>query len=368
MVIIHIISGLERGGAEKSLLNLISLSKFNHKIINLGKTTTFAKKFEKKNCTVINLNINGIYSFLKGILSTIKIFKKDKKYIVQSWMYHACLFISVVNIIYKSKFINWIFVASNLSKNLISDKTRFIIFLLKFFCQSKSIKIIACDEVTKNAHIKLGFNKNKISVLYFGIPIRDTLIPSYGNDIINISCVARFDPQKDHKTLIEAFNMVKIKRSKFKLYLIGRGINKENSYLTNLINKSNLILNEDIYLCGEHNNIEEFLSKINLNILTSVGEGLPLSLLECMSLGIPCISTNVGETKKIISNHGWLVEKSNLKNITENIIEAINEWENNNTLWQSRRLSGYHHVKLNFSIEGMVTNFEKIWLKKNLNN
>ena len=90
--ILHIISGLGRGGAENVLYRLSSKDdKFNHEILNLGIEDFYVKKFENIKIKVNNLGIknNWFNPFL--IFRVIKIINNAKPHIIHTWMYHADL-------------------------------------------------------------------------------------------------------------------------------------------------------------------------------------------------------------------------------------------------------------------------------------
>lgn len=81
-------------------------------------------------------------------------------------------------------------------------------------------------------------------------------------------------------------------------------------------------------------------------------------LLEAMSTGIPCISTNVGDAKIIIGNTGWIVETSNPKDMALCLLKIINDKK---LLNQKSKLVR-KRIKENFSLERMNKNYKKLYI------
>lgn len=106
-----------------------------------------------------------------------------------------------------------------------------------------------------------------------------------------IISIARLDDfQKDQSSMIKAFAMFAIKHSDYTLELYGDGPDREK-YL-DLIKK--LGMDGKIFLPGKTNDPMSKLAESEIFLLTSIFEGMPNALMEAMSVGIPCISTDCG--------------------------------------------------------------------------
>lgn len=103
-----------------------------------------------------------------------------------------------------------------------------------------------------------------------------------------IGHVGRFVPQKNHKFLIEIFDKVYQKDKKAKLVLIGDGPLKDE--IEELVKKKNL--EQSVIFKGTINNVNEYLQAIDVFILPSLYEGLPIVGIEAQAAGLPCIFSN----------------------------------------------------------------------------
>ncbi len=104
----------------------------------------------------------------------------------------------------------------------------------------------------------------------------------------NFINMGRLTRQKGQWYLIRSFRRVVDQHPHVKLFILGEGILRKE--LEDLINK--LELNENIYLLGEQENIFPFLQKSDCFVLSSLWEGLPLVLIEALSLDLPVISSD----------------------------------------------------------------------------
>lgn len=121
-------------------------------------------------------------------------------------------------------------------------------------------------------------------------------------------CVANLRPQKDHFTLIKAFDLVK--ENNVSLHLIGKDFGDEYSKeIFDLIENSEK--KDSIFYYGSLENVMPYLQQADTGILASRSEGLPLALLEYGLAGLPVICTDVGECFLTLGDYGSLVPPNN---------------------------------------------------------
>jgi len=126
---------------------------------------------------------------------------------------------------------------------------------------------------------------------------------TYYYEKITIGHIGRYEPVKNHRTIIGVYRYLIKKYSNLSLCLIGNGslfseIEKEVRGLNN------------VTMIKKTTNVEKYLSSIDIFFLPSVYEGMPLSLLEAMAAGTVIVSTNVGGISDIVENgvNGYLID------------------------------------------------------------
>lgn len=136
-----------------------------------------------------------------------------------------------------------------------------------------------------------------------------------GNVRKSIVSVGRLDlKQKRQDVMIEAFNMISSKYPEFKLEIFGDGEDETKV-------KQMAASNPKILLMGKTSNVVDAIQNAWAIVLSSDFEGIPNVLLEAMSLGVPCISTDCspGGAAMLIHNreNGILTPRGDAKALAE---------------------------------------------------
>ena len=90
-----------------------------------------------------------------------------------------------------------------------------------------------------------------------------------------------------------------------RLLIVGDG--EERTAIESLVSELNL--GQQVQLLGTRRDIPQLLAAADIFLLTSVSEGIPLTLIEAMAAGLPCVSTSVGGTAEVVADGktGFLV-------------------------------------------------------------
>lgn len=367
--VLHVITGLNDGGAEAVLYRLCTQEPSKHQVISLMDNGKYGPLLIKYNIPVYQLNLNPSKPSPYKIFELYKLIKKIEPSIVQTWMYHADLLGGIAAKTAGVPKIFWGIRHSNLSKGTIKPTTYAVMKSCALLSHFIPTKIISCSKAAVNSHIAQGYDSDKFEVVQNGYDLNSFRPLSQSVERVNfssagfpvIAMVARFDIQKDHANLLNALSILKNKGLNFHLVLVGKGINHDNFELMQLIKDSSLVVDKDITLYGQSDNIPLLMNSIDLHVLSSLGEAFPNVLAEAMACGIPCISTDVGDAKEIVSEYGWIVESQNSTLLAEAIESALEELLSDGFKWQIRKKEGINHIRENFELKSMVDGFSKVW-------
>jgi len=362
--ILNITTGLGDGGAEATLFRLCCHDKHNkHYVISLTGVGKYFDLLIERNIQVFTVDFKKkpIYSLFKLMVFINKI-KPD---VVQTWMYHADL---IGGLAAKLSGINNIFWGVHntiLQKKHSKISTRIVARINAFLSYVIPKKIIYCANSSRSVHEIFGYNKNGVVIFngydlqtYQPFPSTFPFLAEHKKHI-KLGMVARFDPYKDHENLIKSLSFVIKKHHDICVYLVGSGVDGKNTYLIKLIEKYDLMGN--VVLLGQSNDIVNFMNGIDIHVLSSSAEAFPNVLCESMSCSTPCVTTDVGDAKYIVSDTGWVVKPKDAESLSKGLCSAIEELKNDPHNFNKRKVNCIHRISTEFSIEHMTKNYSNQW-------
>lgn len=191
-------------------------------------------------------------------------------------------------------------------------------------------KIICVSGFIQNEIKRILPSKKNIYMIHNGIELGN-LKSNPPTSVKNIGVVARFEREKNVILAIKVFRLLIKKYDYLSLHLFGDGSKK--IALENFVRRNKI---KNVYFHDFVKNTDEIYSKIDLLVVPSKMEALPLVIFEAMSRGIPVVASNVGGIPEIIKNgyNGFLAEP-NVKSFIDKITrimenpEIINDFGKN---------------------------------------
>ncbi len=375
MKIVHIITGLDKGGAENALFKLLKTMKnsYDLEVICLGNEGFYSNKIIDLDISIHYLNLkHSIFSFFLGIFKIKKILKNLKPDIVQTWMYHADFIGGIASSLSNIQKIYWTLVTSNTKPSFLGKKTFIIVCMCSILSYFIPSKIISVANSAIKSHKKMFYNPKIFHFIPIGFEknkfLKKDLFNSTHLELIKknkldgsliIGHVARWHHYKNQKLLIELLSNLQMKGINFFCVMIGNQINQNNGdlkyYLSKFkINDSNILLLEQV------DNINIYMQQFDLFILTSLGEGMPNVIGEAMSNSVPCISSDVGDCKDLISDTGWIFESNNINQLVNSLIKAL-KLKSNKEKWITIKNKCQNRIIEYFSINNMKDKYDKLW-------
>jgi glycosyltransferase involved in cell wall biosynthesis len=212
-------------------------------------------------------------------------------------------------------------------------KPRFISTILSKYVSSRAVHVVAIslaikdyllssNEVPKNLKITVvyyGFNNQRIASNNMN-QINDTELNNTSD--FKIGTIGRLVPGKNYQTLLSALAQVCKVNPRVKLFIVGDGVSKNEL----LKYAQNLNLTENIIWLGRTAHIYEFLQKIDLFVFPSLGEGFGLVLLEAMLASKPIIAANNSAIPEVLgASYSGLFPTINSKILSQKILEVVGD-------------------------------------------
>jgi len=357
MNILHLVNSLDCGGLENFTIELSKELKRTGDvpfICCLDKLGNLASNATDFGIPVINLNIKP------GI--DLKCLWNLRKFIVQNK-------IDVVHTHNKKPLIYGSIAAQLASVNhIIHTRHGQAPDVVPLFIWWLNSKIITISEDAKNCLIKSNkLADSKVKVIENGIPLDkfDSICTSVSiklkqeiglteqNKVIGI--VARLAIEKDHETLLLAFAEIIKQNNKASLVVVGDGPLYDK--LKKLAHE--LSIEKKVYFLGFRKDIAELISMFDVFVLSSISEGMSLTLLEAMAAKKSIVATNVGGNPEVVQNNvtGFIVPPQQ----PQEMAKAINKLLIDSTLSKEFGLNGYQRIKSKYSLVSMTEKYKELY-------
>lgn len=302
MKILHVITSLRTGGAEKLMVDLLPRLAVHHDVELLvfdGVRTPFYEELEKQGIKIYNFGENcNIYN----PLFSFKLIPFLKRYdIVHSHNYSCQLFVALANILVGTRIIT--------TEHNTTNRRRGNIFfypLDKLMYRLYDKIICISDQTRENLKHYLHWEDNKFTTIYNGIDT-DLFISATPADIPKkegtyvITMVSAFRAQKDQDTLVRAMTL--LPEEEYELWLVG-GDNERLGKVQTLA--KDLGVEDRVSFLGIRSDIPQILKAADAVVLSSHYEGFGLAAVEGMAAGKPTIVTDVDGLHEIVNGYGIL--------------------------------------------------------------
>lgn len=252
----------------------------------------------------------------KSVLNTFRlvrsIIKKENITVIHTHHRMAAFYVSKMRLDRKCLFINT-------CHNIFDNKKYLTVF------SYKKANLIACGEmVKKNLTDFFNLPANSIKVIHNAVKpfenkiiLDDTVRKFHEEGCFVIGNIGRLSPQKGMEYYLKAIPLVLKEHKNCRFLIVGSG--EDEKKLKKLANESGI--KEYVVFLGYREDIQNLMSQLDLIVLSSLWEGLPLTPIEAFSVGKTIVATAVDGTVEIIDNKvdGLLVEPADEEQIAQKI-------------------------------------------------
>lgn len=350
MKILHVITSLHTGGAEKLMVDLLPRLRDLGNDVDLllfdGTRTPFYEELEKYGIKIHYLSIGG------NVYNPLYIFRLVKiiiRYDIVHTHNTACqYFIPLAKILSRAK---CKLVTTEHSTNNRRRNSKTFRYLDKFI-YNKYLSIISISKDASDAlknfigenfnitTIENGINLSKFQTLRQSVFTIDEKI---------VTMVAGFREAKDQDTLLKA---IKILPEEYTLWLVGDG--ERRTILENLV--SELGISNRVKFWGMRSDIPQILEQSHIIVLSSHWEGLSLSCIEGMASGRPFIASDVDGLRDVVCGHGILFSHEDYNALATEIESLCNNQDKYNNI-----VSSCQAKALQYDISVMAQKYNQVY-------
>lgn len=372
LTVLHIIHSLPQGGAEIALLRLVRhpSDHVRHVVVSMTDEGYYGSLIRSANVEFHELGMSK-WNLPLGIplIRCLRIMKKVKPDIVQTWIYHADLFGGIAAKIHGGKLV-WGIHSFSLSKNALVLQGRVIAKICAMTSRWMPDRVVTCSTRSIESHRRHGYSVSRFTTIPLGYDLDEFRhVPGakkrYGSDLrlpddaFVFGCVARWDPVKDFRNLLEAFGELSHVRDNSYMVLCGASLTEENEDLLKLVSECGVDFDR-LRLIGFRSDIPEVMSFIDVHVLASLSEAFPNVVAEAMACETPCIVTDVGDASIITGGLGWVVPPSNPIALKDAMLSAMEE-SRDPRVWEERRKASRKKIIDHYGIDVMVKKYLSVW-------
>lgn len=356
--VLYVIWSLGLGGAERVVISLakgLDKTKFNPIICCLNEKGQFASELEQAGIKVIALHKKGPLDL--SIIGKIRrVIRENKIDVVHTHLWGANLWGRIAA---KKAKVPVIIVTEH--NEDVWKKAHH--FMLDRWLSKRTDAIIAVSKAVKEFYVRRGIPGSKIQVIYNGVgasgkwgqvPSSRSKITSAGSVPICLAIIGRLVRQKGHGYFLETLKAL-VKNHKVQGLIIGSGpMDEELRALAKSYN-----LNGSVKFLGLRDDVNQLLSTIDILVMPSLREGLPMVALEAMSYGIPVVGFSVGGMPEVVEDGvtGVLVAPQDNKALTAGIERLLKD----RALAQRMGENARKRVEERFSLKEMINSTERLY-------
>ena len=333
--VVHLITELNTGGAERMLLKLLSAlngNRFRHIVVSMQDKGTQGRSIEALGVELHTLGMSPGRPSLKSLMRLIRLLSHVRPDVLQTWLYHADLMGFVAGKLARVPRVAWNIRCSELDREKYWDVSTLLVPVLSILSRWVNVAIVNSGEGMAY-HKRRGYRPKNWCLIPNGFDLEefrpDPGAPLFLQESLGIppgsvlvGVVARFDPAKNHLGFLEAAGAVRREYPHAWFVLAGKGITRENRVIVDEIDRQDL--GDRISLLGERKDIPQIMAGLDVFVSSSASsEGTSNVIGEAMSCGVPCVATEVGNSALLIGNVGCVVRPNDVAALAAAVMELI---------------------------------------------
>ena len=338
MRIVHVITGLETGGAETALCGLLkamgSMAQgpaFEQRVVSLITPGFMGPRIRELGVDVDTLSMRrGLPTpwSLFGLARRLKAARPD---LVVTWLYHADLLGLLAAGMAGRPPVVWNLRCANMDFSRYSPLTRLTVRLCARL-SARPAAVLANSEAAREHHLGLGYRPKRFEVIENGVDTgrfrpdpeaRDAVRAELGlapQDLV-VGAAMRFDPMKNLPGWLDAAVRVLAAMPGTRFVLCGQGMEPGNASLAGLLKARGL--EGTVSLLGQRPDVERVLAGLDVYLSASLGESFPNAAAEAMACGVPCVLTDVGACARLAGDTGRVVPAGDSDPLARAVIELL---------------------------------------------
>lgn len=333
---------------------------FRHVVVEMMAAGECAEKIRSSGAIVHSLGMKRGRLSAAAICKFISLLRRERPALVQTWLYHADLLgllaipVLRVPVVWNIRSA-WHYGLQGLAPRLCAKTSAF------------PAAVIVNSEAGRTVHQDLGYRPRRWCLIGNGFDanvfkpdddarawLRSTLGLASTTPLVGL--VARWDPHKDHATFFAAAARLRKLHRDAHFVLVGEGLSPENQAVTGLVSDFQLL--DCVYLLGRRDDIPRITAALDVASCTSVGEAFPNVVGEAMSAAVPCVATDVGDTRALVGDPDLIVPPRDPVRLANAWIRVLAMDPDSR---RAKGLAARARIRQNHSLQAVIAQYEGLY-------
>lgn len=373
--VLHIITGLDIGGAEMMLhkvLSRVDRESFRSDVISLAPPGALTGAVASVSDRLESLGMRPRLADLGKTIRLRRLVREWRPDVVQTWMYHANLLGGLAARTALRAPVIWNVMASgyDVSEGRHGQVVPRVVRLNAAVSRWVPDTILYCAKRAVPFHEKLGFANERVEIVPTGFDLeafrpdpdarrsvrQELRLPA---DTLLAGLVARFHSIKNHALFFEAARAIADRRRDVHFVLCGEGMTADNPRVMELVRRHGV--EDRCHLLGPRRDIPRITAALDVACSSSFGEGFPNTLGEAMASEVPCVATDVGDSAYLIAETGITVPRDDAAAFASACLRLLADPALRSRLGAAAR----RRIEEHFAIEVVTRQFENVWREAN---
>lgn len=368
MRVLHVITGLNIGGAETVLCRLLETLRaptFEHTVVSLGGEAELGGRVREAGAALICLDMRPGHPNPWALWRLRRMLRMERPDVIHAWMYHANVAATLaafgvgVPLLWGIRHSLY-----RLQREKVGSR---IIIRVSRVLSGRPTRIVYNSFISEAQHEAFGFKSERSLVIPNGFDVEQfhadsevrarvrTELSIAAGDLA-IGLIARWHAIKDHVNFLRAAALLAQLRPAAIFVLVGNGLDANNADLMAIINS--LDLANRVRLCGRRSDMPAINVALDIASSSSWGEAFPNVIGEAMACEVLCVATDVGDAREIIGDTGIVVPPRDPEALCRGWEELARLAESERRAWGKRARD---RILERYSLTSMAARYAEIY-------
>ncbi len=333
--ITHVIGSLGVGGAERSLVNLVSRvdpALVEMKIVALIPGGPLGEPLRQRGISIETLSMRPGFPDPRCVLRLARHLRQDRPELVVTWMYHANLIGGLAARLAGDIPVVWNIRHTLLDPDRSKRLTRWVARAGGLLSRRIPDRIVFVAHAARAHHAALGYGRDTSLVIPNGFDLEAFRPDPAARDDVRrelgladttplIGLIGRFHPDKDHRTFLAAAGRIYQKRPDARFVLCGTDVSASNPLLAAWADEFGI--RKVVHFLGCRDDVPRIAAGLDLAVCSSRTEAFPLAVGEAMACALPCVVTDVGDAALLVGATGRTVRPGDEMALSQACLELL---------------------------------------------